>query len=246
MRFIKIVTVGLLLSLATTSVAQDSLATIVFFRQGRLIGTKPYQVLHQEKVIGLISPDTYFLFPCKPGPVTFKAITVSEATFKMQVEAGKTYFVECGVGRGLMDGIATFRQVTAVEAQLKLSKFDKKVSFLLSDAQELSDPKKDTIEALRKMFLVKKRSGRILVIVFGSMALYSITKITSTFDPNATPPSIFAMAGGGAVVTAAGYYKLAKYNDRQLTKLIDRYTKGESLPADIKQRLKPRFFVKKP
>ena len=253
MRFIKIVTIGLLLSLATTSVAQDSLATIVFFRQGRLIGTKPYQVLHQEKVIGLISPDTYFLFSCKPGPVTFKAITVSEATFKMQVEAGKTYFVECGVGRGLMDGIATFRQVTAVEAQLKLSKFDKKVSFLLSDAQELSDAKKDTIEALRKMFKRKKKSALALTVASGTVALFSIGYITINYETKYVngeyvalpqPPAVVASTIVSVIGTGAGFYKISRYSDKRLTSLIDKYSKGESLPLEIKQKLKSKYFTK--
>lgn len=251
----KIVTVGLLLSMAATSLAQDSLATVVFFRQGRLIGSKSYQILHQEKVIGLISPDTYFLFPCKPGPVTFKAITVSEATFKIQLESGKTYFVECGVGRGLMDGIATFRQVPAVEAQLKLSKFDKKVSFLLSDAQELSDAKKDTIEAIRKMFKRKKKSALALTVASGTVALFSIGYITMNYETKFVngsyvqldqPPAVVASTIVSVIATAGGFYKISRYSDKRLTSLVDQYSKGGSLPLEIKQRLKPRYFTKTP
>ncbi len=225
--------------------AQDSLARIVFFRQGRLIGTKSYQILHDNKVIGMIAPNTYFLYHCKPGSVTFKAVTVSEASFQMRVEAGKTYFLECGVGKGVMDGLATFRPVTNAEAQLKLSKFDKKASLLLSELQNVNDPKKDTIEAIRKMFLTKKRSGRLLAVLCGSVALYSLTRISSTFDKT-TPPVIHAMAGAGSVAAIAGFYKISKYNHRHLASLIDRYSQGEKLPVDIKQKLKPNYFVKNP
>ncbi len=255
MRVFKIVTVGLLLSISLSSLAQDSLATIVFFRQGRLIGTKTYQILHDNKVIGLISPDTYFIYPCKPGSVAFKAITVSEASFKMQVEAGKTYFVECGVGRGLMDGIATFRQVTAVEAQLKLSKFDKKVSFLLSDAQELSDTKKDTIEAMRKMFKRKKKSALMLTVASGTVALFSIGYITINYETKFVngnyvqldqPPAVVASTIVSVIGTAGGFYKISRYSDKRLTSLIDQYSKGEGLPLEIKQKLKPKFFIKTP
>jgi hypothetical protein len=246
MRVFRFTIFSLLFLGSITSLAQDSLARIVFFRQGRLIGTKSYQILHDNKVIGMIAPNTYFLYHCKPGSVTFKAVTVSEASFQMRVEAGKTYFLECGVGKGVMDGLATFRPVTNAEAQLKLSKFDKKASLLLSELQNVNDPKKDTIEAIRKMFLTKKRSGRLLAVLCGSVAFYSMTRISSTFDGKSSPPVIHAMAGVGSAATIAGFYKISRYSDRHLASLIDRYSQGEKLPAEIKQKLKPKYFVKNP
>ncbi|MFN7493566.1 MAG: hypothetical protein ACK5RG_11665 [Cyclobacteriaceae bacterium] len=229
----------------STTFGQDSLATVVFFRQGQLIGTKTYQVFHDNKVIGSIGPDKQFSYRCKPGKVTFKAITVSEASFYITIEPGKVYFLECGVARGSMEGIATFRQVTSAEAQIKLSKFDQRASNQFSFTPSLSDGKKDTIDAIRNMFRIKKRYGRLMGAFFGSMALYSVHQLTFTVESKAMPNSIPVIACIGSIGTAAAFYKVSRYNDKHLAELINGYIQGDSLPVDIKRKLKPKFFVKK-
>lgn len=264
MRLFKLWAIFVLFSMINASIAQDSLSTVVFFRQGRLIGTKTYEVLHDKKVIGVVAPDTYFSYRCQPGLAIFKVITASESSFNMTLEPAKTYYLECGVGKGTLDGLATFRQVTAAEAQLKVSKFDSRVEFLSSEVKGLTEGRKDTIEALKKMFIAKKRSGRIISLVFGAAALYSIGDITLTPDeklvrstlPNGTqvstivsvspPASTYVIAGISVLGSVAGLYKLSRYSDKQLAQLIDRYSRGESLGVDIRKKLKPRFFTTVP
>src|SRR6185295_7405705 len=88
-----------LLSFSIQLHAQDSLATIYFYKKSKL-AIAGYDLKNGDAVIGRIKSNTVVTYRTKPGVRFFTATTESEASIRLSVEAGRTYFVECGVEGG--------------------------------------------------------------------------------------------------------------------------------------------------
>jgi len=105
--------------------AQDSLATVYFYRPG-----KPdkllvcYDIKRGDELIGRAQPNSMFTYRVKSGQQIFKATTETESSFRLTVESGKTYFVECGVSVGMAVGRPTFRLAPSAEAKNEIAKIE--------------------------------------------------------------------------------------------------------------------------
>jgi hypothetical protein len=115
---------SILLLLATAPLkAQDSLATVHFYRLGKYEGLYVgYDVKHNSQVIGRIKLRNMFTYHCPPGLQTFSASTEDEASFKINIIAGETYYVECGIAAGVA-GRPSFRLASSAQAKDEIAKF---------------------------------------------------------------------------------------------------------------------------
>ena len=106
--------------------AQDSLATVYFYRHGKFTGSiQSYDIKNGDAVIGRIKSNSVLTYRTKPGARFFTATTESESSIRLNVEAGRTYFVECGMeGGGVETGRPTFRQTSKSEAKKEIAKID--------------------------------------------------------------------------------------------------------------------------
>lgn len=91
---------------------------VYFYREKKFVGMAiSYNVKEEAKVIGAIANGTYFFVDAPPGTHTFVASTEADVTKTFDVEAGKTYFVKCGVDMGFLAGRPSLVLVSEAEAK---------------------------------------------------------------------------------------------------------------------------------
>lgn len=129
-------------SIALRSSTQDLLATIYFYRKGKIMGAfVGYDIVCNETTIGRIKAKSVVVYRCKSGKQTFSAMTESEKSITLDVVAGYSYFVECGLTMGVAVGRPSFHQVTVFTARNAIEKIDKSVAEKI-DIQNSDDLKK--------------------------------------------------------------------------------------------------------
>ncbi len=93
---------------------------VYFYRESRFVGMAiSYNVREKgnQQVIGAIANGTYFFHFAEPGTHTYVASTESDTEQVIQVEAGKTYYVDCGVKMGVLAGRPNLRLANDFEAK---------------------------------------------------------------------------------------------------------------------------------
>lgn len=241
--------------------AQDSTATVYFFREGKLGGSLiGYDVKHQGNVIGRIKSNSVFVYQSAAGLQTFSGTTESESSMKIELIAGQTYFVECGLAVGVMTGRPVFRQVGAVEAQKKISKIDKAIAAAIPATLAATIQPNDTLRALQNMFQRKRKGGGTRAAVFGAITVVAVVGIASYKEPTVTinqgsagtqtipvgsgspPTGNYLLAGFSAIMTITGFTQASKYSSEKLQPLLQDYKEGKPLPPQIKSKLKAKDF----
>ena len=95
---------------------------IYFYRESKFMGGAiSYDVKEGNTVVGAIANGTYFFVFATPGPHTYTASTEADSSRTLQVEAGKTYYVECGVEMGVFAGRPSLKIANEAEAKSVLS-----------------------------------------------------------------------------------------------------------------------------
>ncbi len=86
--------------------ASQEPATVIIYRKNSPSGlTVFYDVYADTKYITKVANNTYFVTKVDPGLVTFNAMTEPpKVTASMNLEAGKTYYLKCGVSTGMWVG----------------------------------------------------------------------------------------------------------------------------------------------
>lgn len=91
---------------------------VYFYREKRFSGgAVSYNIKEGDKVLGPIKNGTYFFVHAEPGVHTYTASTEETKSRTLTVEAGKTYYIECGVDVGFFVGQPVLKIVTADEAK---------------------------------------------------------------------------------------------------------------------------------
>lgn len=246
---------------AQQSLAQDSPATVYFFRQGKFGGSFiGYDVKHQGNVIGRIKSNSVFSYQSPAGLQTFSATTESESSIKIELQPGQTYFIECGIALGVAVGRPVFRQTTSIEAKRKIEKINSAVaSEIPAQLTEMLQPN-DTVRALQNMFQRKRKGGGTRAAVFGAITIVAVVGIanykpeTVTINQgsagsqnlqvgSSSPPAANYLLGGvSAILTISGFAQVSKYSTEKLEVLLDNYKSGKPLPKEIKAKLKQKDF----
>jgi len=175
------ITLLFLFSVCSTGLhAQDSLATIYFYREGKFAGSLiGYDVMHNGNTIGRIKSNSVFTYQSKGGLQTFMATTEGASSMKLELKGGNTYFIECGLEIGVMVGRPTFRQATNTEARKKIEKINSAVANAIpANIQEVVQPN-DTLRALQNLFQRKRKGGTARAAVFGAITVVSLVGIAN-------------------------------------------------------------------
>jgi len=246
---------------STALLAQDSLATVYFYREGKFAGSfVGYDVMHNGTTIGRIKSNSVFTYQSKGGLQTFMATTEGASSMKIELAPGNTYFIECGLGVGVMVGRPTFRQATNTEARKKIEKINSVVANAIpANIQEVVQPN-DTVRALQNLFQRKRKGGTARAAVFGVIAVASLVGIANYKQATVTinqgsagsqvipigssspPAANFILAGFSAIMTITGITQTSKYADDKLEALLQVYKNGKPLPPIIKSKLKKKDF----
>lgn len=82
---------------------KPGLGVVYFVREHRFTGSAiSYDIEENGKVIGALANGTYFFVYAQPGTHSYSASTEVTSTCKVEVEAGKTYYVEGRVKFGIL------------------------------------------------------------------------------------------------------------------------------------------------
>jgi len=90
---------------------------VYFFRERKMAGgAVAYNIQENGEVIGAIKNGTYFFVQATPGTHTYSASTEATKSRTIEVEAGQTYYIECGVDLGFFAGQPSLKIVIEDEA----------------------------------------------------------------------------------------------------------------------------------
>ncbi len=251
----------LLLSISSLSIqAQDSLATVYFYRGGKFAGSFiGYDLLHNGQVIGRIKSNTIIAYQCPAGQQLFSGITESESSIKVEVVAGEIYFVECGIAAGVVVGRPSFRLTSPAQAKRQIEKIDKSVAAKLPAIVAKPPLVSDTVRALTNMFQRKRKGGTTRAILFGTIGTamligtvaYKPNSVTinqgssgsQTIPVSSGPPAInYVLVGFSTIMSISGISQVKHYSSANLEVLLADYKSGKPLPKRIKGKLKRKDF----
>jgi len=86
---------------------------IYFFREWAFGGGGMTYFVQEDTVnIGLLKAGSYFAHKATPGKHTYSGETESKDSVTLDIEAGKTYYVEGGIGMGFWAGVPKLSEVT--------------------------------------------------------------------------------------------------------------------------------------
>ncbi len=100
---------------------EDGKGLVYFYRERKLVGgAVGYNIKEGETVIGAIKNGTYCFVQATPGAHTYSASTEAGTARTLTIEAGKTYYIECGVEMGLFAGRPSMKIANPDEAKAVL------------------------------------------------------------------------------------------------------------------------------
>jgi hypothetical protein len=240
--------------------AQDSLATVIFYRQNKMAGgLVSYKINHGDILIGKITPGSVIKFQSPPGLQTFTAKTEGESSIKIDIQPGQMYFVECGISAGAFVGHPSFRQVFAAEAKREIAKIDSRVLREIPNEVFTQGVADDSVRAFNNLFQRKRKNGVARAAIFGAVAVVSLIGII-TYEPETVtinqgsagsqvveldsgpPPASFVLLGVSGVMMVTGITQHNKYSSAKLDILLNDRKQGKAIPEKIKSKLKQKDF----
>jgi len=91
---------------------------VYVYREKKIMGMAvSYNVKENGQVIGAIANGTYFFVFADPGKHTYTASTESDSARTLDVEGGKTYYLEAGVEMGVFAGRPALKIASEAEAK---------------------------------------------------------------------------------------------------------------------------------
>lgn len=86
-------------------VADPNMGTVVFFREGKFVGSMvSFMVREGDVELGKLSNGTYFVAKVPPGPHTYRVHSEAKDELSLEVEAGETYYVQGSISMGVLVG----------------------------------------------------------------------------------------------------------------------------------------------
>jgi Protein of unknown function (DUF2846) len=214
--------------------AQD--ATIYFYRKSKFKGALvDYKVYIDTTLVGKMNTGQVLVKNCAAGRRRIWAKTESEQGIFMNVEAGKTYFMECGVSLGVLVGVPTIRQMRPEIAVESIKIINPSLNFnqahLAKFAPSETDFRSDTVMAINNLYQRKRKNGIARAGIFLGIA---VGGTIGTGDPiGAILP---------VVISATGFIQASKYKNEKLEAVVKDYQNGNALPFKIKKKLKEKDF----
>jgi hypothetical protein len=218
--------------------AAQEYGTVYFYRSGSLAGAGVNYAIYDDTMkIGKMEAGRVLMYYAKPGSRKFVAKMESQATTLIEVEAGKSYFVECGISVGVLVGNPTMRQVTSQRAVPAIARINPDLKINPAQIADFKMDetafKNDTIRALSNLYERKRKGGNTRGVIF---LVWSIAGLASG-EPAALPG--VAVLG---LVSVTGFTQAGKYNGVNLDKTVKDYQDGKPLPLKIKSKFKEKDF----
>lgn len=225
------------LLIAFISSAQEY-STVYFYRSDSFVGSAVTYTIYDDTIkVGKMEPGRVLMYYAKPGNRVFTAKMENTSTAIILAEAGKSYFVECGVTMGAIVGNPTLRQTAPQRAISLIAKINPALKIDARTAAQFAIDdnlvKNDTIRALANLFERKRKGGNARGIVF---LIFSIGALSTT-DAEAIP----AVAIFGTI-SITGFAQAGKYNGEKLDKVVKDYQDGQPIPDKIKSKFKEKDF----
>jgi Protein of unknown function (DUF2846) len=213
-------------------------ATVYFYRSASLKGAAiNYNIYDDTVLIGKMPPGQVLMYYAKPGERQFIAKMESQSTALMTVEAGKSYFVECGVSVGVVVGNPTMRQVTSQRGIPAIAKINPNLKINIAQLGDFemdeTEFKSDTVRALSNLFERKRKGGKTRGVIF---LIWGVAGLAAG-DP-AVLPGVITLG----VISATGFSQAGKYKAENLAPLVKDYQSGKPLPPKIKKKFKEKDF----
>ena len=107
-------------------VTPDETSGVVYFVRDSAFGGAgiSYFIFEDTTKIGLLKSGTYFIHKTTPGKHTYYAETEARSSVTLDVEAGKTYYVEGSVGLGFLAGRPQLMEITEPVAKQYLPELE--------------------------------------------------------------------------------------------------------------------------
>lgn len=121
----------------------------------------------------------------------------------------------------------------------------------IGQAIPYSYTKKDTIQAIQRLFDNKRAGGRVTTAVGGSLAVIGAgaglfvggaVALISLGQKNEILPITLASSAPGLLPTGFGIARLIRYSRRREDVLIDAYESGAPLPGFVRRKLRGRYI----
>lgn len=91
----------------------ENVGVIYFLRESAFTGGgMTYFIYEDDQKVGLLKSGSYFIHKSLPGKHTFWAETEARAAITLDIEAGKTYYIEGSIGLGFWAGRPELREIT--------------------------------------------------------------------------------------------------------------------------------------
>lgn len=228
---------SIIVGLSTQLHAQNE-GTVYFYRSASLKGAAVnYNIYDSATLVGKMTPGQVLVYHVKPGLHLFSARMEAKTTAILNVEAGKLYFVQCGVTIGAVVGNPTMRQVTSKVGIPAIRKINPALTFnegLVGEALvNDSDFKTDTLRALSNLYARKRKGGVARGIVFMVWAMAGMIS-----GDEAVLPGVVVLGA----VSVSGFAQSGKFNAVNQQKAIEDYQSGTPLPVKIKSKFKEKDF----
>jgi hypothetical protein len=98
--------------------AKPDKGLVYFFRERKFVGGAiSYNVKENDNTIGAIGNGTYFFIFADPGSHTYTAATEASSSRTLDVEPGKTYYIECSVEMGVFAGRPALKIASEAEGK---------------------------------------------------------------------------------------------------------------------------------
>ena len=101
--------------------AKPDKGLVYFFRERKFVGGAiSYNVKENGNIIGAIGNGTYFFMFADPGSHSYSASTEATSSRTLDIEAGKTYYIECSVEMGVFAGRPSLKITSEAEGKAVL------------------------------------------------------------------------------------------------------------------------------
>lgn len=118
---------AILLASGIALYAQDSTATIHFYRTGAAKGAMvTYKLFTDTTLLGVVKPNTVIHYTAKVGTNEFHSKTEVKKTLSVNAKPGEEYYIKCSVAMGVFVGTPKFELVSKTEGAEAIAKLEAK------------------------------------------------------------------------------------------------------------------------
>lgn len=226
--------------LSTLASAQDSVQ-VIFYRPSKFAGSVvTYRIMHGPKEVAKMMAGSVARYKTVAGLQTFTGKTEGERSITIHMKDGQTYYIECGITMGAVMGLPAFRQVYSFEARQELMKLNPALAATIKDdVVQMGEQQKDTVRAVNNLFSRKRKGGTSRALWFG---MFGVASLVGTVSSDSPDPGNYIFIGLCGIMAGTGMGNASRYDQYHLEPVLQAYTHGAGLPAQVRSKLRKKDF----